>query len=82
MRKEYAIKLLGGSTASAAEALGVTYQAVSKWPDVLSSAVTDRVIAAVARADPKSWPKNWAQINASSQRSDRAHRAENSTPAD
>ena len=82
MRKEYAIKLLGGSTASAAEALGITYQAVSKWPENLSSAISDRVIAAVARADPKSWPKNWAQISGSSQHFARSHPESNSTPID
>lgn len=82
MKKEYAIKLLGGSTASAAEALGITYQAVSKWPDVLSSAISDRVVAAVARSDPKSWPKKWAQISELSQRSARSPHESNSTPTD
>lgn len=82
MRKEYAIKLLGGSTASAAESLGITYQAVSKWPEVLSSAISDRVVAAVARADPKSWPKNWAQISESSQPHLPQCPTNDSTPAD
>lgn len=49
MLKTKAIELLGGSIASAAEAIGVTYQAVDKWPDVLPQRIADRVIAAVAR---------------------------------
>ncbi len=63
MRKEYAIQLLGGSVASAAKALNITYQAVSKWPEVLSPAVSDRVVAAVAKSDPLAWPESWRQIS-------------------
>ena len=48
MRKSKAIKLLGGHAETAA-AIGVTYQAVKKWPDVLSQRVADRVVAAIAR---------------------------------
>lgn len=49
MDKQTAIELLGGSVSSAAKALGVSYQAVSKWPDRLSDRIADRVSAAVAR---------------------------------
>ena len=49
MRKQTAINDLGGSIASAAKAIGISYQAVKKWPDVLSSRIADRVIAAKAR---------------------------------
>jgi hypothetical protein len=49
MRKTEAIQLLGGSVAAAAEAIGVTYQAVDKWPDVLPPRITDRVQAALWR---------------------------------
>lgn len=49
MRKAKALELLGGSVAAAAEAIGVTYQAVEKWPDPLPNRIEDRVIAAVAR---------------------------------
>jgi hypothetical protein len=49
MLKTKAIELLGGSTASAAEAIGVTYQAVDKWPDDLPSRIVDRVIAALVK---------------------------------
>jgi hypothetical protein len=49
MRKTEAIELLGGTTSAAAEALGVEYQAVAKWPEELSPRVADRVIAALAR---------------------------------
>lgn len=35
--------------AAAAEAIGVSYQAVEKWPDPLPRRIEDRVVAAVAR---------------------------------
>lgn len=49
MRKSEAIELLGGSIPAAAEAVGVTYQAVDKWPDELPPRITDRVQAALWR---------------------------------
>ena len=49
MLKTQAIKLLGGSVAAAATKLGVSYQAVDKWPDELPPRIADRVVAAVAR---------------------------------
>jgi hypothetical protein len=49
MLKSKAIELLGGSVASAAKAIGVSYQAVDKWPDELSPRIADRVLAALAR---------------------------------
>lgn len=49
MLKTQAIKLLGGSVAVAATKLGVSYQAVDKWPDELPPRIADRVVAAVAR---------------------------------
>lgn len=49
MDKQIAIQLLGGTVATAAEAIGVTYQAVDKWPDVLPARIADRVLAAQAR---------------------------------
>jgi hypothetical protein len=49
MRKERAIALLGGNVALAAQAIGISYQAVEKWPDPLPNRIADRVIAAVAR---------------------------------
>jgi hypothetical protein len=49
MLKSDAIALLGGDIASAARAIGVTYQAVEKWPDVLPERIADRVVAAKAR---------------------------------
>lgn len=47
--KTEAIAMLGGSTKSAAQAIGCTVQAVHKWPDVLSARIADRVIAAQTR---------------------------------
>ena len=49
MRKSEAIELLGGSVPAAAEAIGVTYQAVDKWPDPLPTRIADRVQAALWR---------------------------------
>jgi len=49
MRKEKAIELLGGSVSAAAERIGVTYQAINKWPDELPPRIADRVLAALAR---------------------------------
>lgn len=49
MLKSKAIELLGGTTASAAAAIGVTYQAVDKWPEDLPPRIEDRVLAALAR---------------------------------
>lgn len=49
MLKQKAIELLGGSVTTAAEAIGISYQAVNQWPDVLPDRISDRVLAAVAR---------------------------------
>lgn len=49
MLKTQAIELLGGSVATAAKAIGITYQAVGKWPEVLTPALRDRVQAALYR---------------------------------
>lgn len=49
MLKAKAIELLGGTTASAAKEIGVSYQAIDKWPDELPPRLADRVLAAVAR---------------------------------
>lgn len=52
MKKQEAIDLIGGpkkSIREVAKVLNVTYQAVHKWPDELSSRIADRVLAAWAR---------------------------------
>lgn len=49
MLKSQAIELLGGTTASAAVAIGISYQAVDKWPAVLPARIEDRVLAACVR---------------------------------
>ena len=54
MFKAKAIELLGGSTAAAAKAVGVSYQAVDKWPEELPPRIADRVLAALAR---EKWPE-------------------------
>lgn len=50
MQKSKAIALLGGSTADAAKTLGVTYQAVAKWPEELPPGVVNRLIAFYVRS--------------------------------
>lgn len=50
MTKTEAIERLGGTVSAAAKAIGITYQAVNKWPDLLSQRIADRVIAAEVRA--------------------------------
>jgi hypothetical protein len=49
MRKTEAIELLGGSVTAAARAIGISYQAVAKWPDDLPPRIADRVVAARSR---------------------------------
>lgn len=49
MLKDEAIELLGGSVGSAAEVMGVTYQAVNKWPEFLPRRISDRVLGACVR---------------------------------
>lgn len=49
MHKAEAIDLLGGTVAAAAGALGVSYQAVAKWPEHLPERIGDRVIAVWVR---------------------------------
>jgi len=49
MLKTDAIQALGGTVAAAAEKIGVTYQAVDKWPDELPPRIADRVQAALWR---------------------------------
>jgi hypothetical protein len=49
MLKSEAIHLLGGEVATAAEMLGISYQAVDKWPDALPPRISDRVLGACLR---------------------------------
>lgn len=63
MRKQEAINLLGGTITEAAKAIGINPQAVTQWPDELPDRIADRVIAALAKKDPKSWPALWRRMN-------------------
>lgn len=56
MKKAYAIELLGGTPRAAADAVGISYTAVARWPDPLPRRIADRVIAALVR-DGKQVPK-------------------------
>ncbi len=49
MTKDQAIALLGGSTRSAAQKMGVSYQAISRWPSPLPRRIEERVLGVVAR---------------------------------
>jgi hypothetical protein len=49
MLKTKAIELLGGTIPAAAKAIGVSYQAIDKWPDELPDRIVDRVQAALWR---------------------------------
>lgn len=49
MLKTTAINMLGGSASNAAKAIGISIQAVNKWPDELPARISDRVLAALAR---------------------------------
>lgn len=49
MQKTEAIQLLGGTIPAAAKAIGVSYQAVDKWPEVLPDRIADRVQAFLYR---------------------------------
>lgn len=49
MTKTEAIELLGGTVSAAAKVIGISYQAVDKWPDDLPDRLVDRVQAALWR---------------------------------
>ena len=51
MKKTRAIRLLGGSVAKAAEAVGTSSSAISQWPEKLPPRLVDRVIAGCLRTD-------------------------------
>ena len=52
MRKADVIKLFG-STTRTGNALGISHQAVSDWPDILTPAIADRVRGACTRLQMK-----------------------------
>jgi hypothetical protein len=49
MLKTEAISILGGTASAAAEAIGITPQAIADWPDELPRRIEDRVLAALYR---------------------------------
>lgn len=49
MEKAEAIRLLGGTVAAVADAIGISPQAVSLWPETLPPRIADRVQAALYR---------------------------------
>lgn len=56
MLKQDAIRMLGGTPASAAKLIGVTPSAISLWPDELPPRITDRVQAALWRMSQPAAP--------------------------
>lgn len=57
MKKSHAIYLLGGTPEKAAAKIGITVQAISMWPDVLSPKIKDRVEAAYHRSKRRTLPE-------------------------
>lgn len=55
--KQQAIEMLGGSQTAAAKALGITYQAVRKWPESLTPDIENRLIGMLVRSRRK--VPNW-----------------------
>ena len=53
MKRKEALILLGGSVRAAANATGLTTQAIYKWPKVLSDAQEGRVMLALSRIAKK-----------------------------
>lgn len=45
--------MLGGTNTAAAKALGITYQAVRKWPEDLTPDIENRLIGALVRMRKK-----------------------------
>jgi len=63
MRKSQATRLLGGSTTSAADAIGITPQAYGQWPDPLPQRLVDRVVAALARQTFPDLVAAWTSVH-------------------
>lgn len=61
MNKDEAIRLLGGSVAKAADAIGINSQAISQWPAELPPRLADRVQAALYRMSLRGSKKTPAQ---------------------
>jgi len=49
MQKKNALELFGGRPTDAANALGISRQAVNNWPPQLPQSISDRVIGAAFR---------------------------------
>ncbi|MFG5775468.1 hypothetical protein ACFIQF_00185 [Comamonas sp. J-3] len=64
IRKSQAIEILGGSVSAAALAMGISYQAVDQWPELLSNRLCDRVLAAWARQHVRKLPAPFQEIRA------------------
>ena len=67
MKKTDAIKKFGSAT-KLARAIGITPQAVVQWPDELTPAIEDRVIAAIVRSRqsiPDTLPSHHEEVPAS-----------------
>ena len=62
MEKSKATALLGNSSVSTANAIGITPQAYSQWPERLSRRMEDRVIAAFVRMKYRSGADIWPEL--------------------
>ena len=66
MKKSDGIEVLGGTARAAAEAIGVSPQAVCDWPDLLPRRIADRVLAAWARENVPNLPAAFSSPSDSS----------------
>lgn len=68
MKKANAIQMLGGSISKTAEEVGLSYQAIDKWPEDLPTRIADRVTAAFARKCDREKRRNdfWAALRTTS----------------
>lgn len=73
MKKSEAIQMLGGTTTATAKNIGVSYQAVDKWPDDLTQRIEDRVVAAVVRLHPLDWHQRWPHLIPREKRQEDSH---------
>jgi len=63
MNKALALDLIGGTPKLAAKAIGVSRSAIAQWPDALPPKLSDRVLAAWARAHVQDLPPIFRSSN-------------------
>ena len=74
MLKSEAVELLGRDMSAAAEAVGISYQAVKKWPDQLPPRIADRVLGVCVRKGIEV-PRRFIEKNPTQALTQQAHAA-------